>query len=180
MLASGLTSLALLCVCGAPAAHAQLLDDTTHAAKISSSATAFVPGVGFVKEGGKETVPVVLRSSGADPDTGGFRYAINVLSSPAVPGPCVETPIGTLSTYTAENEGLVTIVRPGFPEPGQTLRGHLFVNVKNTPGKAGLKSVAGWTEVHDGVLPDPDGISKKADMKMREKAPEKLVDCAVP
>ena len=74
----------------------------------------------------------------------------------------------------------MTLATIDFPEPGQTFRGHLFVAVKTTPGKAGFKSVSGWTEVHDGADPDPDGISKKAQLKAKEKEPAKLVDCTIP
>ena len=179
MFAFGLIALALSYLLSASTAHAQLLDGTAHEAKLSSSGTAFVPMEGLVKEGVKLTVPVALKSAGADPDRGGFRYTINILSGPG-PGPCIETPLGTLSTYTGESEGLVTLATIDFPEPGQTFRGHLFVAVKTTPGKAGFKSVSGWTEVHDGADPDPDGISKKAQLKAKEKEPAKLVDCTIP
>lgn len=179
MFSFGLIASAALVLLGASTAQAQLLDGTAHQAKLSSSATAFVPMVGLVKDGGKVTVPVALKSSGADPDRGGFRYTINILSG-AGPGPCIETPLGILSTYTGESEGLVTLNVLDFPAPGQTLRGHLFVTVKTTPGKAGFKSLSGWTEVHDGSDPDPDGVSKKAQLKAKEKEPAKLVDCAIP
>jgi hypothetical protein len=179
MLAAGLAALASLCLVGASSARAQLLDGTTHEVKLNSSAVAYLPMVGLVKEGGKVTLPVVLRSGGADPDFGGFGYMIHALSGPG-PGPCVETPLGTLFTYTGEGEGLVTLLVANFPEPGQNLRGHLFVEVKTKPGSTGLKTVAGWTEVEDGAAPDPDGISKKAQLKAKEKDPTKLVDCIVP
>ncbi len=179
MFASGMAALASLCLVGASAAQAQLLDGTTHQATLSSSAVVYVPMQGLVKEGGKVTVPIGLRSMGADPDRGGFRYAINMLTGPG-PGPCVETPLGMLATYTGEGEGLVTLMILDFPEAGQTLRGHLFVAVKTKPGSTGLKTVAGWSEVEDGADPDPDGISRKAQLKAKEKEPAKLVECAVP
>ena len=179
MLAFGVTALALSCLFGFSTAQAQLLDGTVHAAKLTSSAVAYVPMAGFVKEGGKVAVPVVLRATGPDPNRGGSLYTINALSG-AGPGPCLETPLGTLATYTGESEGLVTLLIIDFPGPGQRLRGHLFVELKTTPGKAGLKTVAGWTEVEDTADPEPDGISKKAQLKTKEKEPAKLVDCAIP
>ena len=129
MLGSGLATLALSCLVGASTAQAQLLDGTTHEVKLSFSAAAYVPMEGLVKQAAKATVPVVLRSPGPDPIWGGFSYAINELSGPG-PGPCTEIPIGTLQTYPGEGEGLVTLVVVHFPETGQTLRGHLFVEVK--------------------------------------------------
>jgi len=169
----------LLCLLGAPMAQAQLLDGTTHQAKLSSSAVVFAPGAGFVKEGGKVTVPLVFRSSGPNLVTGGFDYNINLLDDMG-PGPCGEVTLGTLSTYAGETAGIVELDISEFPEPGLTLVGRLFGQVKTTPGKAGLKTVAGWAEVEDGVPPDPDGISKKAQLKAKEKAPEKLVQCTIP
>jgi len=67
-----------------------------------------------------------------------------------------------------------------FPEPGQTLRGHLFPEVKTKPCSTGLNTVAGWSEVEDGGDPDPDGISKKVQLKIKESELAKLVECAVP
>ena len=175
----GVTGFALFCLFGTPMAQAQLLDGTVHEAKVSASAIAFVPALGLVKEGGKDAAPVVLRSGGPNPNTGGFSYDINVLEGPG-PGPCVEDTMGTLSTYTGENEGIVELMIPAFLGPGQTLVGRFFARVKTTPGKTGLKTVAGWTEIEDGVPPEPDGISKKARLQLKEKAPEKLVPCTVP
>ena len=103
MLMLGATVLAFLFFFSAPKAHAQLLDGTTHDAKISSSAAVFVPMVGLVNEGGKETAPVVLKSSGPNLDTGGFDYSIILLEDMG-PGPCVEVPIGMLSTYPAKRQ----------------------------------------------------------------------------
>jgi len=177
MFMSGATALALLCFFSAPMVQAQVLDGTTHQVKLSSSAVVFVPGTGFVKEGGKETAAVVLRSTGFNAVTGGFNYNINVLDDT---GPvCGEETIGTLSTYTGETEGIVDLNIPDFPGPGQTLIGRLFAQVKTKPGKTGLKTVAGWAEVGDFAPPDPDGISKKAKLTAKEKAPEKLVECTV-
>lgn len=177
---SGAVAFAFLFLLGAPTAQAQLLELTTHAAKLSSAAAAYVPMVGFVKEGGKASLALVLRSTGANPNTGGFDYDINLLGDTGPGADCDETTVGTLSTYTGENEGVVSLNVSGFPAPGQTLLGRLFVKVKNTPGKSALTTVAGWTEVEDGAAPEPDGISKKAQLKAKEKEEAKLVDCAIP
>jgi hypothetical protein len=179
MLAFGVAALASLCLVGATMAQAQLLDLTTHEVKLSSSAMAYVPMAGLVKEGGKVTLPVVLRAFAANAATGGFDYNITVLLDMG-PGACGEITIGTISTYTGEESAVVNLSASGFPGPGQTLVGRLFAKVKTTTGKSGLKTVAGWTEVADGVAPDPDGISKKAQLKATEKDPAKLVDCTVP
>ena len=179
-LLSGAIAFAFLFLFGTPVAQAQLLDGTTHDAKMSSAAVAYVPMVGFVKEGGKASLPLILRSTGANPDTLGFDYDINMLIDTGPGADCGEAPVGTLSTYSGENEGVVNLDVSDFPGPGQTLLGRLFVKVKNTPGKSALKTVAGWTEVEDGVAPEPDGISKKAQLKASEKEEAKLVDCAIP
>ena len=179
MLVSGVLVLALLTFFSAPMVQAQVLDGTTHQVKLSSSASAFDPGVGFVKEGGKETTPAVLKSTGPNGDTGGFDYDIILLNDTGPGNDCGEETIGTVSTYTGETEAIVDLDIDDFPEPGQTLIGHLFARVKTTPGKTGLKTVAGWAEVEDGVPPDPDAISKKAKLTAKEKAPEKLVECNV-
>jgi hypothetical protein len=177
----GVVALALFCFFRAPMVQAQVLDGTTHQIKLSGSFAAVEPGMGFSKGGGSEGGAVVLRSTGPNAATGGFDYDINVLDDTG-PGICDEVgPIGTLSTYTGENEAIVDLDIDDFPEPGQTLIGRLFAQVKITPGKTGLKTVAGWAEVEDGVPPDPDGISKKAQLKAKEKTLEKLgLQCTLP
>ena len=173
------TAFAVLCFFGAPVVHAQLLDGTPHQAKLSSAAAVYVPMAGLVKDGGKATLPIVLRSTGANPVTGGFDYDINTLIDMG-PGVCGEVTIGTISTYTGEESAVVNLSAADFPEPGQNLVGRLFAKVKTTPGKSGLKSVAGWYEVEDGIAPDPDGISRSSKLQAKEKAPSKLVDCTIP
>jgi len=180
MFMSGVPALALLCFFSAPMVQAQVLDGTTHQVKLSSSAVVLDPGFVFIKEGGKAAAPAVLRSTGPNGVTGGFDYDINLLDDTGSGFLCGEETIGTLSTYTGENAAIVDLDIGDFPETGQTLIGRLFAQVKTMPGKTGLKTVAGWAEVEDGVPPDPDGISKKAQLTAKEKAPEKLVQCTVP
>lgn len=126
----------------------------------------------------KETAPVVLRDAGINVVTGLLDYNINLLSEGAPF--CQEDPIGTLSTYPGENEAIGVLNIPNFTEPGLTLVSRFFAKVKTKTGKSGFKSVAGWAEVGDGVVPDPDVISKKINVKAKEKAPEKLgLQCEV-
>jgi hypothetical protein len=177
LLIAGVTGFALLCLFGAPAVHAQLLDGTVHDAKVRASAFAFIPMAGLVKVGGKASIPAVLRATGPNMETGGFDYEINILIDTGLGAPCVEENAGMLSTYAGEEVGIVALAVSGFPEVGQTLVGRLFAKVKTTPGKAGFKTVSGWTEIEDGAPPDPDGISKTARLQLKEKAAAKLVDC---
>ncbi len=178
VLLAGVVVMALLLLTIAPAVQAQDLADTTHQAKFGSSAIVYVPGTGFVKEGGKETLVLVLRSLG-DNLAKGHDYAINMLID-AGPGNCMEETIGTFSTYAGETEGLVDLDVADFPNPGQTLIGHLFARIKNKKGKYSFKTVVGWTEVEDGAS-DPDGISKKVKLTAKEKAPDKLgLQCIIP
>jgi hypothetical protein len=180
VLLAGVAVLALLLFTTAPAARAQDLEDTTHQAKFSSSAIVYVPGQGFIKEGGKENLQFVLRDPILNADTGGFDYAIHLLIETEAGIDCVEEDVGTFTTYAGETEGFADIEVDGFPNPGQILIGHFFTKIKNKPGKSSFKTVAGWTEVGDDNDPDPDGISKKASLSAKEKTPDKLgLECSV-
>ena len=176
----GIGVLALLFLTIAPAVRAQDLEDTTHEGKFTSKAIVYVPGQGFIKEGGKEKLQIVLRDPSANADTGGFDYTIYLLIETGTGNPCFEEEVGTFTTYAGETEGFADLDVGDFPNPGQTLIGHFFTTIKNKPGKSSFKTVAGWTEVEDGTLPDPDGISSKASLSAKEKAPEKLgLECTV-
>ncbi len=181
VLLAGVAVLALLLFTTAPAARAQDLEDTTHKAKFSSSAIAYFPGDGFIKEGGKEHLQIVLRNPIKNMITDGWDYAIHLLIETGPGIDCVEEDLGTFTTYAGETEGFADIEVEDFPNPGQDLIGHFFTKIKNKPGKSSFKTVAGWTEVEDGTLPDPDGISKKASLSAKEKAPDKLgLECTIP
>jgi len=185
MFMSCVVALALLCFFSAPMVQAQVLEDTVHEVKISASAVSLEPGFVFSKTGGKVAGPVVLRNPVAN-GTGGFDYQIRLLIDMG-PGDCNEANIiGTLSTYgAAENVafGRLDIIGLDIPEPGLSLSGEFFAQVKTTPGKTSFKSVAGWAEVVvDGAPgPDPDGITKKFKAMAKEKTSEKQgLSCTVP
>jgi hypothetical protein len=163
--------------------QAQDLANTTHEVKLSASAVSVLPSGPneFVIErtGGKVAGPVVLRSTGANGDTGGFNYNINFLEEPTIGTDCDEETIGTLSTYNgAENLafGELFIVGKDVPEDGLNLFGSFFAQVKIKTGKSSFKSVAGWAEVVvDGVPgPDPDGMTKNFNVKGKEQTLQKL------
>jgi hypothetical protein len=180
VLLKGIAVLTLLFLTIAPAVRAQDLEDTTHQGKFTSKAIVYIPGQGFIKDGGKENLQFVLRDPIANTETGGWDYAIHLLIETGDGNNCDEEEVGTFTTYTGETEGFADLDVGDFPSPGQTLIGHFFAKIKNKPGKSSFKTVAGWTEVEDGVLPDPDGISSKASLSAKEKAPEKLgLDCTV-
>jgi len=151
--------------------QAQVLDGTTHQLKINGSFAGIEDANNprIDRGGGSDTVPVVLRQDVANGATGGFDYNINLLDNN-----CDESTIGTLSTYTGENEAIGVLTIPDFPDPGLTLVGQFFAKVKTKPGKTSFQSVAGWFELEAGVAFDPIGISKKANVKAQEKTPEKL------
>lgn len=181
VLLAGVAVLGLLLFTTAPAAQAQDLEDTTYKAKFSSSAIAYFPGDGFIKEGGKRNLHIVLRDPIKSMIPDGWDYAIHLLIETAPGFDCVEEDVGTLTTYAGETEGFAVIEVDDFPNPGQSLIGHFFTKIKNKPGKSRFKTVAGWTEVEDGIFPDPDGISKKASLSAKEKALEKLgLECTIP
>lgn len=181
VLLTGIFVLVLLFITIAPAIRAQDLEDSTYQAKFSSLAMVYVPGQGFIKAGGRENLQIVLRDPIANANTGGWDYAVYLLIETGFGFDCVEDDVGTFTTYTGETEGFADIEVADFPNPGQTLIGHFFTKIKNNPGKSSFKTVAGWSEIEDGVLPDPDGISKKTSMVAKEKAPDKLgLECTVP
>lgn len=184
MFMSRVVALALLCFFSAPMVQAQgLLDDTTHQVKLSGSFAVLVPGSGFSMIRESEIFPVVLRSTGANVDTGGFDYDINLLTDTPQPGlVCQEDTIGTFSTYAGENEAIGELDFVDFPElEGLVFVGRFFSQVKTTTGKTAFKSVAGWFEIVPGAPSDPIGISKKLKLKAKEKTPEKLgLQCTLP
>ena len=128
MFMSGVVALALLCFFSAPMVQAQVLDGTTHQMKINGSFAGIedANNPSISKGGGSETAPVVLRSAGANVDTGGYDYEINLLTDTGLGFDCDEDTIGTLSTYTGENEAIGVLTIPDFPDPGLTLVGQFF------------------------------------------------------
>jgi len=184
MFISGVVAVALLCFFSTPMVQAQVgvLADTTHQVKINGSFAGIEDAINprIERGGGSETAPVVLRSAGANFDTGGFDYEINLLTDTGLGFDCDENTIGTLSTYIGENEAIGVLDIPNFPDPGQTLVGRFFAQVKTKPGKTSFKSVSGWAEIEAGVAFDPIAISKKANVQAKEKTPEKLgLQCTV-
>lgn len=186
MFMPGVVALALLSFLCAPMVQAQDLADTTHEVKLSASAVSVLPSGtnGFVIErtGGKVAGPVVLRSTGANGDTGGFDYDIKTLGDTGLGQNCAEETIGTLSTYGPDENialGMLAIVDKDVPEDGLDLFGSFFAQVKinpQKPGKSSFKSVAGWAEVvvHGAPGPDPDGMTKNFKVQGKEKTLQKL------
>ncbi len=159
-----------------------VLEGTTHQVKLRGLAVEYVPESGFVERGPGPVLifPAVLRTTRLNGGTGGFDYNINLLTDTELDNDCDEVTVGTLSTYTDENEAVGNLNAANFPETGETLIARFFAQVQTTPGTTGFESVSGWFEIDDGTPPDPDQISRRLRAKAEEKTPENLgLECTV-